>query len=201
MTVKNNLKKLIRLAGLTHAEVAAAKGIAPESLSRHVSGRSQFSIQDAEDYAEILDIDPSQILFSDIKINVLGKVYEANKVVMKDASEKQQFFSSSLRFPPYIGAFIDIRESYNNFLNNSVLLVDTRPIQNQNIPQTSMGKNCIVKTIEGNILQRTVYPNPGNKFTLTSFSGATETDQTLIFSCPIIMRIERPDILGYEIIS
>ena len=56
---KNNLKELIKSTGLSHAEVAEKKGIAPESLSRHISSKTQFTIKDAKDYAQILNIDPS----------------------------------------------------------------------------------------------------------------------------------------------
>ena len=87
---KNNLKKLIKAAGLSHAQVADAKGIAPESLSRHASGRSQFSIEDAIDYAKILGVDPSAILFEDSDIPVFGKIYEGVDVKMVDASDTKQ---------------------------------------------------------------------------------------------------------------
>ncbi len=56
---KNNLEEVIKSAGLSHAEVVEKKGIAPESLSRDISGKTQFSIKDAKDYVQILNIDPS----------------------------------------------------------------------------------------------------------------------------------------------
>lgn len=198
---QNNLKQLIRLAGLSHAEVAEKKGIAPESLSRHISGRSQFSIQDAEDYAEILDIDPSQLLFPNPKMKIYGKSIDSNVVVMNDASDPEEWISTPFRHPPHVGAILDKRETFNSFMDGAMLMVDVRPIQKQNIPQSAFGKNSIVKTNDGKILQRAIFPSYDGKFTLVSLSGAVTSNVNLKFACPVLMRVERPELLGFEIKS
>mgnify|MGYP003115449106 FL=1 len=199
---QNNLKHLIRLAGLTHAEVAEKKGIAPESLSRHISGKSQFSIQDARDYAEILDIDPSQLLFPPPQMHIYGTIIDANKVEMVNASDPIEYWSVPVRYPPFVGLFKDKREEYNTFLDGAITTVDIRPIQSQSIPQTTFGKWCIVKTEDGQILQRTIYPNHNGKFTLSSVGGRELLhDVKLKFACPVLTRVERPELLGFKIIS
>lgn len=198
---KNNLKQLIRLAGLSHAEVAEKKGIAPESLSRHISGRSKFSIQDAEDYAAILNIDPSQLLFPNPKVKIYGKIIDSNIAVMNDTSDPEEWISSPFRYPPHVGAIIDKRETFNSFMDGAILMIDVRPIQNQNIPQSAFGKNSIVKTDDGKILQRAIFPSHDGKFTLVSLGGAVTSDINLKFACPVLMRVERPEFSGFEIIS
>ena len=198
---ENNLKKLIRLAGLSHAEVAEKMGIAPESLSRHASGKSQFSIQNAKDYAEILNIDPSQLLFPNPQVKIFGKIIDSNIVVMNDTSDPEKWVSSPFRYPPYVGAIIDKRESFNNFMDGAMLMIDVRPIQHQTIPQSAYGKNSIVKTKDGEILQRAIFPSFDGKFTLVSLSGAVTSDVNIKFACPVLMRVERPELLGFEIIS
>ena len=50
----NNLNKMIISSGKSKREVAQAKGITPETLSRHISGKIGISLDDAEHYAEIL---------------------------------------------------------------------------------------------------------------------------------------------------
>lgn len=198
----NNLKQLIRLAGLSHAEVAEKKGIAPESLSRHISGRSQFSIQDAEDYAEILDIDPSQLLFPNPKIKVYGEIIDADVVNMRDSSDPEEWVQTPFRYPPWVGVFVDVRKNYNTFLHGAFETFDTRPIQKQEVPQSAFGKWCIVKTNDKKVLQRTIYPNHDGKYTLTSVGGREVLhDQTILFACPILTRVERPELLGFKIIS
>ena len=201
--MENNLKKLIKLAGLSHAEVAEKMGIAPESLSRHASGKSQFSIQNAKDYAEILDIDPSQLLFDNPKLRVYGEIIDADLVKMKDSSDPEEWcITPGFRYPPWVGVFVDVRENYNTFLNGALETVDTRPIQKQEVPQSAYGKWCVVKTADKNILQRTIYPTHDGKFTLVSVGGREVLhDQTLLFACPVLSRVERPELLGFEINS
>ena len=58
----NNLENCIRKAGKAKKEVAAAKGVTPETLSRHMHGRIQMTMLDAEEYARILDVPVQQIL-------------------------------------------------------------------------------------------------------------------------------------------
>lgn len=198
---ENNLKKLIRLAGLSHAEVAEKMGIAPESLSRHASGKSQFSIQNARDYAEILDIDPSMLLFDNPKIRVYGTVVDANEVTMKDNSDPDQWITTLFRYPPWVGVMLDRRQNYNTFLDGALQMIDVRPIQQQTVPQIAFGKNCIVKTSENKILQRTIYPSHDGKYTLVSVNGSVESDINLKFACPVLSRVERPELLGFEISS
>ena len=50
----NNLHKMITSSGLSKREVAALKGVTPETLSRHISGKIGISLDDAEQYARIL---------------------------------------------------------------------------------------------------------------------------------------------------
>ena len=196
---KNNLKKLMKAAGLSHAQVADAKGIAPESLSRHASGRSQFSIEDAIEYAKILGVDPSAILFQDTDVPVFGRILEGFDVEMVNASDTKQIIKTSMRFPPYCGAFINVRKEQNIWLDQSIVITDCRPIQSKSVPQSANGRCCIVKTTNGDLWQQTVYPQPNNKFTICSLGGSVLQDQSLVFACPVLFRIERPELLGIKL--
>ena len=60
--------------------------------------------------------------------------------------------------------------------------------------------NSIIKLSDGQVLQRCVYPNPDKTFTIVSYSGKVETNQNLVFACPVLSRVERPELLGIEII-
>ena len=95
-TMGNNLKFYIKMSGKTQVEVAKLKGIAPESLSRHIAGRSQFSIQDAIEYAQILRCTPEQLLFEQKPIQVLGTVHANNIVTMADPMEPKQFIQMNM---------------------------------------------------------------------------------------------------------
>ena len=50
----NNLDAMIARSGMSKKEVAALKGITPETLSRQIHGKIQMTLADAERYAKIL---------------------------------------------------------------------------------------------------------------------------------------------------
>ena len=67
-----NLEKAIKASGMKKSEVARAKGIAPETLSRIISGKFGMNASDAEEFARILKCSPSQILFERKPIEIFG---------------------------------------------------------------------------------------------------------------------------------
>ncbi len=97
----NNLKHFIRLSGLTQIQVAKQKGIQPESLSRHISGRSQFSIQDAIEYAEILGCTAEQLLFERKPMPIIGECVSGSVVKYYDESEPKRYIQT--RSAPLVG--------------------------------------------------------------------------------------------------
>ena len=197
----NNLKKYITLSGMSHAEVAAAKGIAPESLSRHISGRSNFSIQDAVEYASILQIDPSALLFEDSTVKVFGTINEGYKVDMVSTSEKERFVHcSQTRFPSYVGAFTNNRDAFNGALNGTITWADMRPIQEESVPQDALSRCCIFKCNVGQVRQAVIHKQMNNLFTTVAFYGNNvRNDIEIVWACPVLGRAERPDLLGLEI--
>ena len=60
----NNLNKMITASGLSKREVAGLKGVTPETLSRHISGKIGISLSDAEQYARILGCTAKEVFFA-----------------------------------------------------------------------------------------------------------------------------------------
>ena len=199
----NNLKKYITLSGMSHAEVAAAKGIAPESLSRHISGRSNFSIQDAIEYADILQIDPTAILFDPCRVKVFGNITDGFFVDMVSSSEKETFIhTSNTRFANYVGAFTNSRVEFNTYFDGAITWVDMRPIQQESVPQDALSRCCIYKCAETKVIrQAVVHKQQSGKYTIEplKFGQAIITDAELSWACPVLGRAERPDLLGLEV--
>ena len=197
----NNLKKYITLSGMSHAEVAEKKGLAPESLSRHISGRSNFNIQDAVEYAAILDIDPSALLFEDTRIKIYGTIDDGYHTEMVSSSEKERFVHCNMaRFPSYFGAFLNKRDAFNAALDGTITWADMRPIQDESIPQDALSRCNIIKAGCGGIFQCVIHKQPDGKFTIQSFTGnSLQQDVKIIWACPVLGRAERPDLLGLEI--
>ena len=71
-TMPNNLNKMIELSGLQKKVVAERKGVTPETLSRHIHERVPMTIQDARDYAEILDCTTNEIIFEAVSQPIIG---------------------------------------------------------------------------------------------------------------------------------
>ena len=59
----NNLKTIAKRAGFTGKALADERGVTPETVSRHMTGRVRLSLEDAGDYAAILGCTPEEILF------------------------------------------------------------------------------------------------------------------------------------------
>ena len=75
VNVSNNLEALIKSSGKTKREIAQLKGVTPETLSRHIHGKIDMSIGDAEDYARILQTTVLSVLFANIPIKIIGKTF------------------------------------------------------------------------------------------------------------------------------
>ena len=68
----NNLDAMIARSGMSKREVAALKGITPETLSRQIHGKIQMTLADAERYAKILDCSPQDVLFALPPVPIIG---------------------------------------------------------------------------------------------------------------------------------
>lgn len=196
----NNLKYFIKLSGMTQKQVADLKGIQPESLSRHISGRSKFSIQDAIDYASILGCSPEQLLFEQKPIEVLGTVHADDTVTMRDPMEPKEFIQMNMTPHDNWGL---MRMEYSGswkYADGGYIMVDTRGIQERRVLAACNGARSVVKTADGSIEHALVYPQPDGRFTLTGVwvAGQVRQNIELICGCPILSSVVRPDLLGWQ---
>ncbi|BAQ86568.1 putative regulatory protein [uncultured Mediterranean phage uvMED] len=68
------LKDLMQRRGISGKDMAKKLGVRVETVSRHVNGRTNMSVEDATKYAQILDVQPEQILFPEHEIPILGEI-------------------------------------------------------------------------------------------------------------------------------
>lgn len=71
----NNLDELILASGKTKREVAELKGVTPETLSRHIHGKIQLTMADAEKYGQIFGVEPMSVLYPNVKMKIIGRTY------------------------------------------------------------------------------------------------------------------------------
>ena len=74
MMLMNNLKNMIKASDRTLRDVAAQKGITPESISRQCNGKTPLNEYDAQDYAEILGCNPWDIMYRNPPVPLLAAV-------------------------------------------------------------------------------------------------------------------------------
>ena len=79
----NNLDAMISQSGLSKKEVAALKGVTPETLSRQIHGKIQMTLSDAERYAKILSCSPMDVIVPWTPIPIIG----ACRMESKNGSE------------------------------------------------------------------------------------------------------------------
>lgn len=195
----NNLKYFIKCSGKTQVEVATLKGIAPESLSRHISGRSQFSIKDAIEYAEILGCSPEQLLFEQKPIEIIGTIHGDNHVTMNDNSQAKKFVQMNMT-PQDNWALLQRRYTGTwNYADGSFILIDTKGIQEQRVLAACNGSEAIVKTTDDEMCHTLVFPQPDGRYTLSGvYSGGIKQNINLTWGCPVMSGIIRPDLLGWQ---
>ena len=102
----SNLKQLSKRAGMSGVQIAEQMGLRPETVSRHLNGKQNISIEDAIKYAKILGCSPEEILFQRSMCPIIGSLSTAGVLDMFGQDEsKQRFLAGPLSFQPYHAAY------------------------------------------------------------------------------------------------
>jgi len=145
-----NLEKAIKASGMKKSEVARAKGIAPETLSRIISGKFGMNASDAEEFARILKCSPSQILFERKPIEIFGTAMRTSNNVsgnikVKDASEKRVLLYNSYNFSDDVVCIRRENPAQRSHIDGMLYFFSNRPIQNTYVDERCLSKKCVVK--------------------------------------------------------
>ena len=218
----NNLEDLILMSGLTKREVAKAKGITPETLSRHIHGKIQLTMKDAEEYAEILNTTAYNVLFSTPEIPVIGRGHIAGTVAKNNITTKRTmdlrgigraYYPSMLASDTGVIHWTVGKEydgpwyTWNNVWQMVKMPDFADPIPDYCVQQLSVCKlseTLDLKQGPTNFITGVLYPEPKNKWTV-DINGHYPADNTrrgltVEYAMPVIALIHRPDIRGAKII-
>jgi DNA-binding Xre family transcriptional regulator len=213
----NNLDKMIRKSGMSNRQVAEEKGIKPETLSRHKSGAINISRQDAEDYAQILNCLPQQIMYQNAPIPLLGTVKNTEEKgwhVVRDPnanwySERETvpciFLNSHFNHHTVALRWQEEIDGHYGWLSNSIFIFSMEKARFNKVDPESIMKNGLIRERDtGRLLLGAVYPNPGKK-TFTIYNGdglfKTEEDIDVEWSAPVLAANLRPDLREAEIVE
>ena len=96
----NNLDAVIRASNMNKKQLAKAAGIMPETLSRHIHGKVQMTLENATRYAEILNVSVQKIMFVNPATPIVGSAMLKNNEIIR------QFYNTwteGVQIPAYLG--------------------------------------------------------------------------------------------------
>ena len=225
MFMDNNLNTMILRSGITKRIVAEQKGVAPETLSRHISGKIQLSLNDAEDYSKILGCAPQEILFASDPAPIIGYVHydkAADHVCdwIQYRKDKSKYHKTSPGGNVYLPGPIpfelgivmfDLPDEYNGpwiEYKDSLSIVQLDPIKNNVVPTETIQQASYAKITNGEVVFGHIYPEPGGTYTVYNpwrqdlLSQETEMRRglKLDWATPVICTFWQPMLRGIDII-
>ena len=217
----NNLLDIIQQSGYTNKEIAEKRGVTPETLSRHMHGHINMSIQDIEAYAEILKVTPQSILFNEAPIPIIGECYvDSDGLTHRNFSSKcKQAVYMDIILLKDLSALIavswscadDYRGDWYEW-NGALAFFLNEPIVKNTIHTGCIQKACLVKVkkpikVKGietpqDILTGVLYPEPDDLYTLHApKQNLTFQNLDLSWASPLTSVIFRPELEGYRIVD
>ncbi len=221
LDMENNLETLIKLSGLTKRQVAEQKGVTPETLSRHIHGKIRLSLDDAAEYAEILNTTTHNVLFVTPAIPIIGRghiygselsnnVLTVRKVDLKGIGKA---YYPTLVSTDTAVIYWTVAKEYDGPWRtwNKVWQMVKMPILSDPIPDYCLSQLCVCKLTETlemrqgptNFITGILYPEPRNKYTV-DINGHYPGDKIkrsldIEYAMPVIATLLRPDLRGARI--
>ena len=222
LSMESNLNHMILRSGLTKRVVAEEKGITPETLSRHIHGKIQLTLNDAEDYSKILNCTPQEIMFKSNPAPILGYVHY-NKTAEHSVDWLEYRKKNNAKYPggdvylpgpkPFeVGVVLfNIPEEYDGpwiDYKDSLCVVQLDPIKQGYVSKDSIQQASYAKIKGGGVLHGHVYPEPGGTYTVYNPWRqdllTTETEMQrglkLDWAAPVIASFWQPTLRGIDIV-
>jgi transcriptional regulator with XRE-family HTH domain len=83
----HQLRKIAKAKGLSGKDLAEARGIRQETVSRHMNDRTSMNQEDYRAYAEILDVEATSLMARSLPTPLFGVVDRASVVHQRHASQ------------------------------------------------------------------------------------------------------------------
>ena len=226
-SMPNNLDAMISRSGMSKKEVAALKGITPETLSRQIHGKIQMTLQDAEYYSKILDCTAQEIMFATPPVPIVGYC----KLVRCDPDTpdcpdigvriERQISTGKTMGKVYLQSYLQTNTAaiiwsadkgyYGPWqeYKNAVEFIERQPIEEGFVSDNAIQHDCYVYLaepvfeygIKRRLIAGTLYPEPGGLYTIhNSYTNSRLNGQKLIWASAGISVSFRPKLRGFEII-
>lgn len=206
----NNLNQMISESGKSKAQVAAEKGLTPETLSRHIHSKIQITLKDAEEYAEICGCSVYQILFTTNPMPIIGKAHIHQNIILRDFTTTEKRFGEAYAYTSDTDQICLMRwtvssdysgpwEHWNNTLTS--LLLD--PIQSNYVHKECFQQMSLCKLVEPmhvrgyerNWIAGILYPQPRGLYTIDmKAEDEVVSNVKLEWATPELAYVTRPDL-------
>ena len=206
MMMANNLNEMIAQSGMPKKDVAEAKGVTPETVSRHIHSKISMTLQDVDDYARILQCKPHEIAYSAPPIPILGAwVTDPDTKNMKLLNRFQTMGSQFHKKGLYIHGQFDKNlaaiywdteqntKSHWRQYHNALTLIKIDSVADNKIDQNAIMNKCYVMTKAGVMLSGILWPQHHNAlYTLTEVTGVSKenrilTDLDILWAAPVYL--------------
>ena len=214
MALGKRLDQLIQQHDLSKADVADARGIRRETLSRHLSGRSEMSIGDLDEYASMLGTTVEAMLTEPTSVPILGEVIVDQP---DDVIPLVEIYSSATapRFAIWRNTKPDwyaCVQSSHHYTPTSARIdrpsalhvIDRRPIDEMYVHEACTASLSVAMTTHNTCHICIVWMGPeGYKLSAAPQQSTKSIEPMmtdLIWATPVIGQVLRPDLEGIDII-
>lgn len=213
----NNLDAVIRASGMTKKQVAKASGVTAETLSRHIHGKVQMTLENAEKYAEILGVDVAKVMFQNPPAPIIG-----HSNITKDGKIERDYFKTwtqGVQIPGFIGDDLCVvkwtadPEYHGEWYeySNALAFYFKQPIIEKKVHPGCIENVSIIKLKEEiklpgqnaqSLIGGVLYPEPGRKYTCHSAKlGINLKGLEVEWATPYRSVIFRPDLAGVTVVD
>lgn len=195
----NNLKTIAKRAGFTGKALADERGVTPETVSRHMTGRVRLSLEDAGDYAAILGCTPEEILFDPRTVPVFGICDGNHTVTPISAADGALSVTFNLTMTPDVAAIIK-RNGASAWNNGTIYFIPLSPVKEKSVDPRTTNRLSVYRKDDDSIHFGLIYPEPAGLFTISDpwSAGAVEQNLTLKWATPVLLQTYQNELLGVE---
>lgn len=192
MEMANNLDEMIKRSGLAKKQVAALTNNTPETVSRHVHGRTSMRQEDVELYAKVLECKPHEISYTNPPIPIIGVwrvcPHTGNLKCATRFSVYPQYWKRAVCLPgtydnDYAAILWHLDEGYRGewaIYNDCITLVKLSSIAAGVIDRKAIMKPCYVMTKAGVLIAGALWPQHENEnYTVTNVVGVPDHNRIL----------------------
>lgn len=223
----NQLKQWARQRGISGQELAEKRGVRPETVSRHMNDRTEMSMHDYTEYAQLLDVDVATLIVEPIPMPVFGVLDRQSFVHPRHQSQVPLQVTTGggrvsrasiaiLQPRQFVARTGDGAGSYSrlpaeDMQVEGLFVVHAPSLSAKEIPQHCLSRLCLISTVIdgrdawvlGNLYQEPQHRahSGDDTYSVAPYWRAGDVDilagLTVEAAAPVLAKIYAPSVAGY----